>query len=171
MLWILFALGAALSWGLYGPALHRGQVELGNPMRALLCVGVAYFLIGVLVPVITLSYQGELSGFTMKGSVGATLAGALGAAGAVCIIFAFRSGGLPTYVMPLVFAGAPLGECFVFDVVASTEDFTESVALSRLCSGCSRRWFGALLQTAVVKRTFVSPQTNYRLSSTRRRCK
>jgi hypothetical protein len=29
MLWILFALGAALSWGLYGPVLHRGQVELG----------------------------------------------------------------------------------------------------------------------------------------------
>lgn len=108
MLWILFALGAALSWGLYGPALHRGQTELGSPMRALLCVGVAYFLIGVLVPVISLSAQGELNGFTMKGSVGATVAGALGAVGAVCIIFAFRSGGLPTYVMPLVFAGAPL---------------------------------------------------------------
>src|SRR5215218_6622664 len=108
MLWILFALGAALSWGLYGPALHRGQVELGNPMRALLCVGIAYFLIGVLVPLVTLSSQGELNGFTMKGSVGATIAGALGAVGAVCIIFAFRSGGLPTYVMPLVFAGAPL---------------------------------------------------------------
>ena len=108
MLWILFALGAALSWGLYGPALHRGQTELGSPMRALLCVGVAYFLIGVLVPVISLSAQGELNGFTMKGSVGATVAGALGAIGAVCIIFAFRSGGLPTYVMPLVFAGAPL---------------------------------------------------------------
>ena len=108
MLWILFALGAALSWGLYGPALHRGQTELGSPMRALLCVGVAYFLIGVLVPVISLSAQGELNGFTMKGSFGATVAGALGAIGAVCIIFAFRSGGLPTYVMPLVFAGAPL---------------------------------------------------------------
>ena len=108
MLWILFALGAALSWGLYGPALHRGQVELGNPMRALLCVGVAYFLIGVLVPVITLSSQGQLNGFSMKGSIGATAAGILGAAGAVCIIYAFRSGGLPTYVMPLVFAGAPL---------------------------------------------------------------
>jgi len=108
MLWIIFALGAALSWGLYGPALHRGQVELGNPMRALLCVGIAYFLIGVLVPVITLSSQGQLNGFSMKGSVGATVAGALGAAGAVCIIFAFRSGGLPTYVMPLVFGGAPL---------------------------------------------------------------
>jgi len=108
MLWIIFALGAALSWGLYGPALHNGQVQLGNPMRALLCVGVAYFLIGVLVPVVTLSSQGNLNGFTMKGSVAATLGGALGAAGAVCIIFAFKNGGLPTYVMPLVFAGAPL---------------------------------------------------------------
>jgi hypothetical protein len=108
MLWIIFALGAALSWGLYGPALHRGQVALGSPMRALLCVGVAYFLIGVLVPLASLSYSGELHGFTLKGSLSATLGGALGAAGAVCIIFAFRYGGLPTYVMPLVFAGAPL---------------------------------------------------------------
>lgn len=108
MIWLIFALGAALSWGLYGPALHKGQVQLGSPMRALLCVGVAYFLIGVLVPVASLSSQGGLHGFTMKGSVAATLGGALGAAGAVCIIFAFRYGGLPTYVMPLVFAGAPL---------------------------------------------------------------
>ena len=108
MLWIIFALGAALSWGLYGPALHNGQVQLASPMRALLCVGVAYFLIGVLVPVASLASQGGLHGFTMKGSVAATLGGALGAAGAVCIIFAFKYGGLPTYVMPLVFAGAPL---------------------------------------------------------------
>jgi uncharacterized membrane protein len=108
MLWIIFALGAALSWGLYGPALHRGQVELGSPMRALLCVGIAYFLIGVLVPVAALSYQGDLHGFTMKGSTAATLGGALGAIGAICIIFAFKYGGVPTYVMPLVFAGAPL---------------------------------------------------------------
>jgi len=108
MIWIIFALGAALSWGLYGPALHRGQVALGSPMRALLCVGVAYFLIGVLVPIASLTYQGELHGFSMKGSLAATLGGALGAAGAVCIIFAFKYGGLPTYVMPLVFAGAPV---------------------------------------------------------------
>lgn len=108
MIWILFALGAALSWGLYGPALHNGQVQLGSPMRALLCVGVAYFLIGVLVPLASLSSQGGLNGFTTKGSVAAVLGGTLGAAGAVCIIFAFKYGGLPTYVMPLVFAGAPL---------------------------------------------------------------
>jgi uncharacterized membrane protein len=108
MAWILFALLAALSWGLYGPTLHKGQVELGNPMRALLCVGVAYFLIGVLVPVLSLASQGQLGGFNMKGSVYATLGGALGAIGAICIIYAFKSGGLPTYVMPLVFTGAPL---------------------------------------------------------------
>jgi drug/metabolite transporter (DMT)-like permease len=108
MLWIMFALGAAISWGLYGPALHRGQVQLGSPLRALLCVGVAYFLIGVLVPVVGLWYQGDLHGFTLKGSAAAGLGGALGAIGAVCIIFAFKSGGLPTYVMPLVFAGAPV---------------------------------------------------------------
>jgi hypothetical protein len=108
MIWIIFALGAALSWGLYGPSLHNGQTLLGSPLRALLCVGVAYFLIGVLVPVVGLWYQGELGGFTMKGSLLAGLGGALGAIGAVCIIFAFRAGGLPTYVMPLVFAGAPV---------------------------------------------------------------
>jgi len=83
--------------------LHRGQVELGKPECARCwCVGIAYFLIGVLVPVVNLGYQGELHSFTMKGSIAATLGGALGAAGAVCIIFAFKSGGLPTYVMPLV---------------------------------------------------------------------
>lgn len=108
MLWVVFALGAALAWGLYGPALHRGQVALGSPMRALLCVGVAYFLIGVLVPVANLSYQGQLQGFTAKGTLAAIAGGALGAIGAICIILAFKSGGVPNYVMPLVFAGAPL---------------------------------------------------------------
>ena len=108
MIWIAFALGAALSWGVYGAMLHRGQVSLGNPLRALLCVGVAYFLIAVLAPVAMLSAQGGLGGFNRTGATWATVAGALGAIGAVCIILAFRSGGLPTYVMPLVFAGAPL---------------------------------------------------------------
>ena len=108
MTWVLFALGAALSWGMYGPMLHKGQIQLGNPLRALLCVGVAYFLVGVLVPVIVLSGQGQLKPFHMNGAISATFAGALGAIGAVCIIWAFRTGGIPTYVMPLVFAGAPI---------------------------------------------------------------
>lgn len=109
MSWIVFAVGAALAWGMYGPALHQGQVALGSPFRALLCVGIAYLLIGVLVPVVALASQGQLGqGWTTAGTLGATAAGTLGALGAVFIIYAFRAGGLPTYVMPLVFGGAPL---------------------------------------------------------------
>ena len=108
-MWIIFALGAVLAWGVYGPALHSGQIQLGNPLRALLCVGAAYFLIGVLVPLVALSSSpGGLGGFTAAGSAWAGIGGALGAIGAVCIIWAFKSGGLPAYVMPLVFGGAPL---------------------------------------------------------------
>ena len=59
--WIVFVLGAVLSWGIYGPMLHRGQVLLGNPLRALLCVGIAYVLVAVLVPVGALSAAGELA--------------------------------------------------------------------------------------------------------------
>jgi hypothetical protein len=115
MLWIMFAIGAALSWGVYGAMLHQGQVKLGSPVRALLCVGIAYFLIGVLVPVAMLAAQGQLSaqGWNAFGATTATAAGALGAIGAVCIILAFRSGGLPNYVMPLVFGGAPVINVFV----------------------------------------------------------
>lgn len=108
MMWIAFVVGAVVSWGMYGAVLHQGQVQLGNPLRALLCVGVAYFLIGVLVPVASLSAQGELKGFNTSGTMNASLGGALGALGAVCIIWAFKAGGSPLYVMPLVFGGAPL---------------------------------------------------------------
>lgn len=115
MSWISLALGAAFSWGLYGASLHRGQTALGNPLKAMLCVGVAYFLIAVLVPVAALVQQGELRNFNLTGTVTATLAGALGALGAVCITYAFRAGGTPFIVMPLVFGGAPL-----INVLAST---------------------------------------------------
>src|SRR5215813_5948289 len=108
MVWMIFVLGAVLSWGVYGPALHKGQTQLGNPLKALLCVGAAYFLIGVLVPVLGLSSQGGLTGFNLGGTIWATVGGALGALGAVCIIYSFRTGGLPNYVMPLVFGGAPV---------------------------------------------------------------
>jgi hypothetical protein len=108
MSWIALAFGAALSWGMYGASLHRGQLALGNPLRALLCVGAAYFLIGVLVPAGVLSSQGEMRGFNTTGTTTATFAGALGAIGAVFIIYAFRNGGSPTYVMPIVFGFAPL---------------------------------------------------------------
>ena len=106
--WIVFVAGAVLSWGAYGVLLYQGQVQLGNPLKALLCVGVAYFLVGVLIPVGALAAQGDLSNFNSKGLMLATVAGALGAAGAACIIWAFKTGGLPFIVMPLVFGGAPI---------------------------------------------------------------
>jgi hypothetical protein len=119
MLWVMFAIGAALSWGVYGAMLHQGQVKLGSPVRSLLCVGVAYFLIGVIVPVAMLYSQGQLNvqGWNAFGTTTATVAGALGAVGAVCIILAFKSGGLPTYVMPLVFGGAPVINVLVTMVI------------------------------------------------------
>jgi hypothetical protein len=115
--WVIFVLGAVLSWGAYGALLHLGQTQLANPLKALLCVGVAYFLIGVVVPVAALSSQGALSGFNTNGLIAATIAGALGAIGAACIIWAFRSGGLPLYVMPLVFGGAPIVNVLISMVI------------------------------------------------------
>ena len=108
MVWLIFVAGAVLYWGAYGALLHQGQTQLGNPLKALLCVGVAYFLIGVLIPVVALGAQGGLSNFNTTGLITATVAGALGAIGAGCIIWSFRTGGLPVYVMPLVFGGAPI---------------------------------------------------------------
>ncbi len=63
MSWMVFVAGAIFSWGLYGASLHRGQVMLGNPLKALLCVGIAYVLIAVFVPIGSLASQGELRGF------------------------------------------------------------------------------------------------------------
>jgi len=117
MVWVVFVAGAVLSWGAYGALLHQGQTLLGNPLKALLCVGVAYFLIGVIVPVAGLGSQGGLSNFNTNGLMLATVAGALGAIGAACIIYAFRAGGLPIYVMPLVFGGAPIVNVIVTMVI------------------------------------------------------
>src|SRR3954471_9724563 len=113
MSWVLFVAGAVLSWGAYGVLLYLGGQQLGNPLKALLCVGVAYFLIGVIVPVAVLAPQGGLSHFNGNGLMLATVSGALGAIGAACIIYAFKAGGLPLYVMPLVFGGAPIINVFL----------------------------------------------------------
>src|SRR4026207_233555 len=90
--WVIFVAGAVLSWGAYGALLYLGQTQLGNPLKALLCVGVAYFLIGVLLPVGVLGSQGQLSGFGTAGLINATIAGALGAAGAACILWGLKTG-------------------------------------------------------------------------------
>src|SRR5258706_8772892 len=109
MVWVIFVAGAVLSWGAYGALLHMGQTQLGNPLKALLCVGAAYFLIGVIIPVVALSAQGNLSGFDTGGLITATIAGALGAAGARGLLLGFQTGGAAGFGLSPLFAGAPPG--------------------------------------------------------------
>lgn len=99
----------ALSWGVYGPVLHKGQSAMaGSRLRPFLCVGVAYFLVAVLVPALLMIGSDEWSKFSTGGALWSLGGGAAGAVGALGIILAFNFGGRPIYVMPLVFGGAPV---------------------------------------------------------------
>jgi len=116
----------ALCWGVYGPVLHVGQEKLGvaadaatgaraqlSFWRAFIGVGMAYFVIAVLVPTLYLKTRGEKGNWTVGGTLMSVGAGAAGAVGALGIIMAFVYGGSPIYVMPLVFGCAPVVNSFV----------------------------------------------------------
>lgn len=104
------------SWGIYGPVLHAGQEAFGDfentgklsTLRPFICVGIAYFLIAVVIPLIALRTRGEDGHWTAGGFVWSFAAGAIGALGALGIILAFKFRGNPVYVMPLVFGCAPV---------------------------------------------------------------
>ena len=98
----------ALCWGVYGPVLHFGREAMHSSLRPFMCVGLAYFVIAVLVPLVLLARGGEKGGWTRKGVVWSLLAGTAGALGALGVILALGFGGKPIYVMPLVFGGAPV---------------------------------------------------------------
>ncbi len=107
-----------LCWGIYGPVLHWGQHAMsttgGNAsLRPFICVGLAYFVIGVAVPTLLLQIYGEAGQWSAKGILFSLAGGALGALGALGIILAFYFGGTPIYVMPLVFGGAPVVNSFL----------------------------------------------------------
>ncbi len=96
--WLFFVAGAVLSWGAYVVTIDHGRTKLaeGLPrthmavaaMRAFLFIGLAYFVLAVVVPGFYLMTNkppaGQDPGFNMKGSVLSTVAGILGAAGALC---------------------------------------------------------------------------------------
>ena len=108
--WILLTI---LCWGTYGPWLHKGQEAMQHSrLRPLICVGVAYFVVAVIVPIFILTVHTEASQFTWWGSLWSLGAGAAGAFGAIGIIMAFNFGGRPVYVMPLIFGGAPIVNSF-----------------------------------------------------------
>jgi hypothetical protein len=130
-----FVLMTVVCWGSYGPVLHEGQHLMGadhkpsslrpsnsantvsksmgadhkpSSLRPFICVGIAYFLVAVVVPVVWLRLRGESGRWTTTGTIWSFGSGIAGAVGALGIILAFKSGGRPVYVMPLVFGLAPV---------------------------------------------------------------
>jgi hypothetical protein len=125
--WLLFVTLAGLAWGTYVPLIFFGGSELGGKpasrLLAILCVGVAYFVIAVLFPGAYLALTPAEQQPAWTSATGLTfsgLAGAAGAVGAICVIFATKSAieaarasGRPPatyklYIAPLIFGLAPI---------------------------------------------------------------
>src|SRR5260370_1081381 len=93
-IWIFFVALAGLCWGMYIPLVANGGKALLAPpgpinsYAAILCVGVAYFLIAVLLPLAIMGLRGRRPVWSVGGVTYATLAGAAGALGALCVVFA-----------------------------------------------------------------------------------
>ena len=99
--------------GFLGPVLHHGKTGMDNNSWAqLLCVGISYFVVAVLVPLYVLRSKSEQGEWSVGGVKWGLAAGALGAFGALGIITALTNGGSPSYVMPIVFC-APVVNTFV----------------------------------------------------------
>ena len=123
---LVFVILTFCCWGVYGPVLHLGQEALGDgpkqlsSLRPFICVGIAYFLIAVVYPLFVLQTKGESGSWSAGGIIWSFIAGLVGAIGALGIILAFKFGGKPVYVMPLVFGLAPVVNTFVTMTMAGT---------------------------------------------------
>ncbi len=126
--WLLYVAIAGLAWGTYVPIIFYGGGELGGKpnsrLVAILCVGVAYFLVGVLLPLALFAFGvfpwPDAKDMKTVGLVFSGLAGVAGAVGAICVIFATKaaisgatSAGLPpstyrVFIAPLIFGLAPI---------------------------------------------------------------
>jgi hypothetical protein len=126
-MWLLYVGLAGLAWGTYVPIIFYGGNELGGRanarLMAILCVGGAYFVIGVLLP-LALFLSGSYSWPDLKGTglVFSSLAGVAGAVGAICVIFATQNAvqaarlatppvpdsSYRVFIAPLIFGLAPI---------------------------------------------------------------
>ncbi len=118
-LWIAFVIGAGLCWGTYVPLIAFGGKSLavpqmqgtGNRLAAILCVGGAYVLLAVLIPLIIFMVNGTTNlKWTTNGLTFSSLAGVAGALGAICVVFATANATQEDrlYIAPLIFALAPI---------------------------------------------------------------
>jgi drug/metabolite transporter (DMT)-like permease len=122
---LLFVILASCSWGICGPALHHGEVSLGAPLqpsglRTFVCLGIAYAVVAVAVPIFLLRSRGEEGTWTVAGAAWSFAAGAAGAVGALGIVLAFKFRGSPVYVMPLLFGLAPVAYTLITLLVLRT---------------------------------------------------
>lgn len=115
MNWLLFALLTVATWGVYGLFLHTGQIGMADKENgrymAFLWVGIAYFIVAILGPMIMLKLQsGRLDfwRYPSKGLWWSLIAGIVGAIGAFGVLLAFGAKGTPAVVMSIIFAGAPV---------------------------------------------------------------
>lgn len=118
---ILFALGTALFWGLYGPTIGNAQTPRleGKPLlppegwsafKPYVFIGIAYLVIAVVGGLLAMKMKGDTFSYSGGHFVPAKwgfLAGCLGAAGALCLTTAMMtSRGNALLVMPIAFGGA-----------------------------------------------------------------
>jgi hypothetical protein len=130
---LLFVLGAALAWGFYAPLVHKGATSLHSNLRAFLFVGVAYFVVAVVVPMIMIfvfNWDPTARGtptFAPKPVMWGLAAGLSGAIGALFLIFALTNAGGAIYVAPLVFGGAPIvntiATLYIFNTAKTAPDW------------------------------------------------
>jgi hypothetical protein len=126
--WWVYVIIAGLAWGTYVPIIFYGGTELttkpgtiGGRLASILCVGIAYFVMAVLIPVVVMNLSSDAKPeWKMNGLVFSGLAGVAGAVGAICVIFASKAavdaakaeGVNPAtyrvYIAPLIFALAPM---------------------------------------------------------------
>ncbi len=126
-LWLVFVGCAGIAWGTYVPIIFYGGTELttkpgtiGGRLASILCVGVAYFVLAVIVPMAIMATREDAKPeWRSNGLLFSGLAGVAGAVGAICVIFASKAavdaakleGVNPAthriYIAPLIFALAP----------------------------------------------------------------
>ena len=131
--WWGYVVGAGLAWGTYVPLVFFGgqmltgdlkTAPLGGRLASILCVGVAYFVLAVVIPIALMATRGDAKpDWKMVGMVFSSLAGVAGAVGAICVIFASKAAtdaakleGLSgadiakyrMYIAPLIFCLAPI---------------------------------------------------------------
>jgi hypothetical protein len=142
---LAFAFGTVLCWGIYSVMLHMGSVGmkpagmldgkmvppdlLSLRMKAFLQVGIAYFIVGVIIPLIIIWLRAPAGGaateatrlagrgwdFPTTGLTWSFWAGMAGALGAFFLLMAISAGTtpaenklLPLIVPAIIFAGAPI---------------------------------------------------------------